>query len=94
MVGSSALVIGLLSDANRSYEGAVLRDMRSLGARVLSLGESETDIAFDSGLPEATRNVLYLPPLQLMAYHRALAKGLNPDQPQNLDAVVELDWGA
>jgi glucosamine--fructose-6-phosphate aminotransferase (isomerizing) len=35
--------------------------------------------------------VLYLPPLQLMAYYRAMAKGLNPDQPHNLTAVVKLD---
>ncbi|MCZ7665987.1 MAG: hypothetical protein M5U34_01455 [Chloroflexi bacterium] len=37
------------------------------------------------------RNVLYLPILQLMAYYRAIAKGLNPDRPHNLTAVIELD---
>jgi glucosamine 6-phosphate synthetase-like amidotransferase/phosphosugar isomerase protein len=26
-----------------------------------------------------------------MAYYRSIAKGLNPDQPTNLTAVVELD---
>jgi glucosamine 6-phosphate synthetase-like amidotransferase/phosphosugar isomerase protein len=34
--------------------------------------------------------VLYLPVLQMMACYRAVAKGLNPDQPHNLDAVVRL----
>jgi glucosamine--fructose-6-phosphate aminotransferase (isomerizing) len=38
--------------------------------------------------------VLYLPVLQLMAYHRAMAKGLNPDEPTHLDAVVKLEWGS
>ena len=33
----------------------------------------------------------YLPVLQLTAYYRSLAKGLNPDKPQNLTAVVHLD---
>ena len=61
------------------------------GARIVSLGESETDIDFDCQLPEAIGNVLYLPVLQLAAYYRSLAKGLNPDNPQNLTAVVELD---
>jgi glucosamine--fructose-6-phosphate aminotransferase (isomerizing) len=37
------------------------------------------------------RAVLYLPVLQLLAWHRSLAKGLNPDQPNNLTAVVTLD---
>jgi glucosamine 6-phosphate synthetase-like amidotransferase/phosphosugar isomerase protein len=29
-----------------------------------------------------------LPPLQLLAFERALAKGLDPDRPRHLDAVV------
>ncbi|MCL4301151.1 MAG: SIS domain-containing protein [Anaerolineae bacterium] len=91
MAGPSALVIGLLSEANRNYEAAVLQDVQRLGGRILALGESDTDVVFGSGVPEAVRNVLYLPVLQLLACHRALAKGLNPDQPKNLEAVVRLD---
>jgi glucosamine--fructose-6-phosphate aminotransferase (isomerizing) len=68
--------------------------MRALGGRVLSLGESDADVTFASQLPENVRNVLYLPVLQLMAYHRAMAKGLDPDKPTNLDAVVELQLGS
>jgi glutamine---fructose-6-phosphate transaminase (isomerizing) len=29
--------------------------------------------------------------LQLMAYYRSLSKGLNPDRPTNLTAVVKLN---
>jgi glucosamine--fructose-6-phosphate aminotransferase (isomerizing) len=94
MVNEHALVSGLLSDSNRRHEAAVLDEMRLLGGQTLSLSESETDIAFASGVPEAARNVLYLPVLQLMAYHRAIAKGLNPDEPTNLDAVVKLQLGS
>jgi len=93
MVGATTLVVGLLSDRVRAHEAAVLDEMRGLGARTLSLGEQDADVSFASGLPEAVRNVLYLPALQLLAYHRAIAKGLNPDKPTNLDAVVVLDWG-
>jgi len=28
--------------------------------------------------------------LQLLAYHRSVSKGLDPDAPRNLDAVVKL----
>jgi len=91
MVKDTAIVIGLLSQVKRNYEQAVLEEMAQLGAKVLSLGESEMDVSFGSNLPESIRNVLYLPVLQLMAYYRAIEKGLNPDQPHNLTAVVKLD---
>jgi glucosamine--fructose-6-phosphate aminotransferase (isomerizing) len=91
MVKETAMVIGLLSQVNRYYESPVLEEMAQLGAKVLSLGEAETDISFESNIPESVRNVLFLPPLQLIAYYRSLAKGLNPDKPKNLSAVVQLD---
>jgi glucosamine--fructose-6-phosphate aminotransferase (isomerizing) len=91
MVTSNAVVIGMLSDANRSHEQKVLDDMKNLGGRIVSLGESDADVDFKSGIPEAVRGVLYLPVLQTMAYHRSIAKGLNPDNPTNLTKVVKLN---
>ena len=37
------------------------------------------------------RPALYLLPLQLLALERALAKGLDPDHPRHLTAVIHLD---
>jgi len=91
MVTSTALVVGLVSEARGGYERAVLDDMRGLGAQVLTIGEQDADVAFESGLGEALRGALYLPAGQLMALERARAKGLDPDRPNNLDAVVKLD---
>ena len=97
MVDSTTLVVGLLSDAARSAEAQVLREMKELGATLLVLAESDEGLAwadavvpFGSGLPEGARLPLYLPVLQLLAYHRAVSKGLDPDAPRNLDAVVKL----
>ena len=90
MVNQRAVVVGMLSDANRVHEGRVLSEMEALGAMVASLGESDADVQFKSGIPESVRGVLYLPILQLMAFYRSLAKGLNPDRPTNLMAVVKL----
>jgi glucosamine--fructose-6-phosphate aminotransferase (isomerizing) len=92
MVCPTALVIGLLSESNRNHESAVLQDARRLGGQIFSLGESAADVTFNSQLPEAISNILYLPILQLMACYRSLAKGLNPDRPNNLEAVVKLAW--
>ena len=91
MVNEKAVIIGLVSEKNFVYENAVLEEMRALGGRTLSVGESRVDVAFHSGIPEDARGVLYLPVLQLMAFYRSRAKGLNPDRPTNLTAVVTLD---
>ncbi len=91
MVQQSTMLIGLLSERNRAHELAVLSEMKALGARVLTLAENDADIAFESGIPEEGAIALFLPILQLLAAHRALAKGLNPDRPNNLSAVVTLD---
>lgn len=99
MVEEHTLVVGLLSDTGLTEELRVLEEMQGLGARTLALVEDSsvfTDWQADhlvelrSGLSEWERGPLYLPVLQRMAYHRAVAKGLDPDQPNNLTAVVEL----
>ena len=92
MVNQNAVVVGMLSDANRVHEAKVLSEMKMLGGTVTSLGEFDADVEFKSGVPESVRGVLYLPILQLMAFYRSLAKGLNPDRPTNLTAVVKLDF--
>ena len=92
MVNENTVVVGMLSDTNRVHEAKVLAEMEEFGGTVASLGESDADVEFNSDIPESVRSVLYLPVLQLMAFHRSLAKGLNPDRPANLTAVVKLDF--
>jgi glutamine---fructose-6-phosphate transaminase (isomerizing) len=91
MVTENSVVVGLLSEKNFSHEQTVLNEMQQRGATILSLAEAGARVAFGSGLPENGRNVLYLPILQLMGFYRSMAKGLNPDSPNNLTAVVKLD---
>jgi glucosamine--fructose-6-phosphate aminotransferase (isomerizing) len=87
-------VVGLLSDASRAHELKVLSEMKTLGGTVVSFGDAAADaeVVFESGVPENVRGVLYLPVLQLMAFYRSVAKGLDPDRPNNLTAVVKLDF--
>ncbi|MEW5784022.1 MAG: SIS domain-containing protein [Bacillota bacterium] len=101
MVDKRSLVVGLLSGGfTETYEMKVMNEMKALGARTMALTETELKIsadaihdliAFNSGLPSAWCAPLYLPAAQLMAYERALSKGLDPDIPNNLKAVVRLD---
>ncbi|MDH7475378.1 MAG: SIS domain-containing protein [Anaerolineae bacterium] len=99
MVNEHTLVVGLLSDAGLEEELRVLRDMYRLGANTLALVEDAAALTawrpdylveLRSSLDEWERGPLYLPVLQRLAYHRAMTKGLDPDRPHNLTAVVEL----
>jgi len=90
MVNESTLIIGLISKEHFEKEIAVLNEMHHRGAKVISFSEKGGDISFESGLSEIVLDVLFLPLLQALAYERSLAKGLNPDKPNNLEAVVVL----
>jgi glutamine---fructose-6-phosphate transaminase (isomerizing) len=91
MVGEQTAIIGLVSLEHRTEESRVLEEMKALGGQVFRIAPDDGDVSLDCDLPDPVRNVLYLPALQLMAYYRAVAKGLNPDRPANLRAVVTLD---
>jgi glucosamine--fructose-6-phosphate aminotransferase (isomerizing) len=93
MVTGRTLVVGLLSDTGLAQELHVPGDMAGLGIRTLALVEDASAfgrwqpddvIELRSGLNEWQRGALYLPALQRLAYHRSVAKGLNPDRPRNL----------
>jgi glucosamine--fructose-6-phosphate aminotransferase (isomerizing) len=99
MVDEHTLVVGFLSDTGLAQEVRVLKDMQRLGGRTLALVEdaaalsgwrADHAVELRSGLDEWERGPLYLPVIQRLAFHRAVAKGLDPDRPNNLTAVVEL----
>jgi glucosamine--fructose-6-phosphate aminotransferase (isomerizing) len=99
MVDGRAVVLGLMGLEGRDYEGPVIRDMQALQARTIVLhpdgaaqANPSTPVRLGGAdLPPVWREPLYLPFLQLVAYHRAMAKGLNPDRPTHLEFVVKLD---
>jgi glucosamine--fructose-6-phosphate aminotransferase (isomerizing) len=90
MVNPETLVVGLVSEQNAAEENKVLEEMQTLGAQVFTMGEASGSVVFHSGLVEAARNSLYLPIGQLLAFERAISKGLDPDLPENLQAVIQL----
>ncbi|HEY5572160.1 MAG TPA: SIS domain-containing protein [Anaerolineales bacterium] len=98
MVDRSTLMVGLLSEKAFTHEVKVLKEMRDLGAKVLAitprrLGPDLVDeqVVLPGGLNDNERGPLYLPVLQLLAYYRSVQKGLDPDKPTHLSAVVNLD---
>jgi len=99
MANAEALVVGLLGRETRVHEEQVLKEMVGLGAETFGLNTGSNhcchyQVDFDTSIPSWAMPALYLPPLQLVAYYRAIAKGLDPDNPRNLEAVVSLDPAA
>jgi glucosamine--fructose-6-phosphate aminotransferase (isomerizing) len=97
LAGPGTLIVGLVDEAAREHESLVLEEMRGLGAAVLAVSSGKQRLPADfhiplgSGVSYLAERALTLPLLQLLAYHRAIYKGLNPDRPANLDAVVRLE---
>jgi glutamine---fructose-6-phosphate transaminase (isomerizing) len=99
LVDGEHLVVALVSDRMRAFELGVLRDLKVRGTRLLAIDETcgeleglvEAGLPLHSGLSEAARPVLYLPPLQYLAYCRAMSKGLNPDRPRNVVMAIRLE---
>jgi glucosamine--fructose-6-phosphate aminotransferase (isomerizing) len=97
LADEKALIVGMIGASAPEEELAVLREAHAAGARTLALIEHapadtsglDTIFAFDSGLPAAARDLLYLPPAQLLAYERAITKGVNPDTSRNLAAFIQ-----
>lgn len=100
MVDGHSLIIGMVSDSARAQQYTLLREMKAMGARTFGLQDMgdpkakealDDQVLFRSGIAEIWRAPFYLPILQLMAYERAIHKGLDPDLPNNLKSVVVLD---
>lgn len=98
LVDDRTLVVLLASEAGRAHEAAVLRDIRPYGGRALVVAADTTGFAadwcvpVDAGVGDYARAALYLPALQSLGCYRALAKGMNPDEPRHLNRFVALDW--
>jgi len=99
LVDHEHLVVALLSDEMRDYEVEVLREVKASGGTVLVETNQDDGLSdqFDgvfslgAALSEAARGVLYLPLVQLLAYYRAMGRGLNPDRPRNVVMAVKLE---
>src|SRR5215207_3934624 len=97
----STLVVGLGSLRGAPYERQVLAELAEETPHVLAFTPGDgwdlsgiaKEIALGDRVPEHALGLLYLPLLQLLAYHRALHNGVNPDESRNLTSYIELSEG-
>jgi glutamine---fructose-6-phosphate transaminase (isomerizing) len=101
IIDESTLVVGLGSLRGAPYERQVLAELAEETPHVLAftpgdgwdLSELAAEIPLGGRIPEHALGLIYLPLLQLLAYHRALHKGVNPDESRNLTSYIELPEG-
>jgi glutamine---fructose-6-phosphate transaminase (isomerizing) len=101
IIDESTLVVGLGSLRGAPHERQVLAELAEETPHVLALtpgdgwdlSELAAEIPLGDRIPEHALGLLYLPLLQLLAYHRALHKGVNPDESRNLTSYIELPEG-
>lgn len=83
-------------ETRREIIGSIM-EMKARGATIIAVCEegdkgvidiSDDHIAMPRGIPDLLSPIPYVVPLQLLAYHLATAKGLDPDMPRNLAKSV------
>lgn len=85
------------NDRTRAKIVGNVMEMKARGARVLSIVEegdeelktlSDDAITMPKEIPEVFTPIIYVMPLQLLAYHMAVELGKDPDKPRNLAKSV------
>ena len=96
LVDENTLILQLASQDTGNYESGLLREMKEKGAAVAVFGEKASglwDFADYAYFAESGLNDLQLSPVavllgQLLGYHAARSKGLNPDSPRHLSQAI------
>lgn len=71
----------------------LVTELKTTGATIIQTGEpdSATSVIHLPDLPYHLEWLLKVIPIHWLGLYKAVEKGLNPDQPQNLTQVVEID---
>jgi len=100
VVTDKTMIVMLLSEPGRQLELQVAADMKKLGAEVVLMhgADRKIDASYIDhlfGVPARFGDLfnpfLFMPLLQLFGYYHARFKGIHPDRPKNLTAVVTLN---
>ena len=99
LVDDKTMVVGLMGAEHFHHEAAVIAEMAEMGAKTVTIAPGKTKaghvtVHLPGSVPAWTLPVMYLPVVQAMAYARSMEKGLDPDNPRNLSAVVFLERAA
>jgi len=94
--GTPCIFLCPRGETHKEIIGSIM-EMKARGARIMAvceegdkdiIGLSDEHLEMPKGIPELLSPIPYVIPLQLFAYHIAVARGLDPDKPRNLAKSV------
>jgi glucosamine--fructose-6-phosphate aminotransferase (isomerizing) len=94
------VVVVIPEDEDHDKSLSNLKEVKSRGGDIIAIAscrdnvvESESDeiICLDEKIDPIISPLIYIIPLQLLAYHISLARGLDPDNPKNLAKCVTVE---
>ena len=97
--GFPVIFVAPKDDTHRRVVGNIM-EMKARGARIISIieeGDEEIRVLSDQALeipeslPALVTPLVYVVPLQLLAYHLSVIKGHDPDYPRNLAKSVTVE---
>jgi len=98
IAGDSTLATVFITNSISDYEVNVIRDLQRQNVKVITVRDSSSnlkidkkcdlDICLDIQLDKNFRPIFYQVFGQLIGFHNALKKGINPTNPENLDYYV------
>lgn len=90
-IADDGTLVVMLVEKPFDWHERLTKEFQGQGARVLTVGREDTGADYFLEVPELEPPagiVLYLPVIQLLAYYKAVKRGLNPDNPRFLSKVV------
>jgi glutamine---fructose-6-phosphate transaminase (isomerizing) len=94
LVDGNTPVIAISTKSDYASVEPLSESFGRLGAPILRISEldlprsEESQLTVAGGLSESLSPLAFIVPIQLFAYHSAVSRGLNPDQPTKLTKVV------
>lgn len=99
IVDNGSLVVGLFSHGGLGFEANLIEEFtHQYSANTVAItptagwqaGNPTDVITVGCDWPDGILGLLYLPVIQLLAYYRAIAKKVNPDESNNLTQFTEI----
>jgi glucosamine--fructose-6-phosphate aminotransferase (isomerizing) len=100
IINSECMIIFLISNIGFNYELETIKELKKLGGKILVVCDDDKKIILEGlydyiittnfSLNELLKPVFYQLFGQLIGYHQAVKKGIDPSNPKNLDYCVTL----
>jgi glucosamine--fructose-6-phosphate aminotransferase (isomerizing) len=94
----NTLVIAAISKGNLDYQLSLVRDFANKGCKVIvckdntinDIDNVRLNVTYGSELDDISVGIPFVNVSQMISYYKAEQKGLNPDEPEGLDAWIKL----